>query len=354
MYDFGVFFKKICIFSVLCSALILFANALTPSAQRAILLCANNGVCLYEKNADEPCGMASTTKIMTALLAIESGNLDTVVTVPEAAVGVEGSSLYLKRNEKMTLRDLVYGLMLRSANDAAEAIAITLGGSVENFANLMNQKANALHLENTHFTNPHGLADENHYTTAKDLAMLAAYALENATFREICSCKKTFLSGDRLVINHNKMLFTYEGACGVKTGFTKATGRCLVSAAERDGVRLIAVTLNAPDDWRDHTAMLDYGFSLIEAVPLVKTEENLCSLPILGSDTENIPVRVNADIVCILPKQRGSIVERIELRYPRFAPVYVGDPVGVVRYMLDGKEIAAAPLYAAEYAGAIF
>lgn len=351
MYDLGVFFRKLFILILIGISCILSAAALTPSAKHAALLCIDTGEFLYEKNADIPCGMASTTKIMTALLAIESEMLDTLITVPNDAVGVEGSSLYLKLGEQMTLRDLVYGLMLRSANDAAEAIAITLGGDIEGFADKMNAKAKEIGLASTHFTNPHGLADDDHYTTAKDLAKLAAYALKNPTFLEICSCKKTFLSGDRLVINHNKLLFSYTGAFGVKTGFTKATGRCLVSAAERDGVRFVAVTLNAPDDWREHAAMLDFGFSAVERVSLASAGQILYSLPILGSDVSSVPVYIKEDIFCILPKARGSIVERISLLRPRFAPVYAGDVIGNVCYFLSGEEIASAPLYAAEYAG---
>lgn len=351
MYDFGVFFRRIIVASILVLLCILSATALAPTAQHAALLCADSGEFLYEKDADTPCGMASTTKIMTALIALECGNLDSPITVPDAAIGTEGSSLYLKRGEQMTMRDLVYGLMLRSANDAAEAIAITIGGSIDGFADKMNAKAKEIGLTDTHFTNPHGLADDGHYTTARDLAKLAAYALRNPTFKKICSCKKTFLSGDRLVVNHNKLLFSYEGACGVKTGFTKATGRCLVSAAERNGVRLIAVTLNSPDDWREHTAMLDYGFSAVESVSLLQAGNIVCTLPILGSDTSCVPVQANKDLVLVLAKNRGSIVERIRLNRPRFAPIYAGDAVGTVHYFLDGEEIASASLYAAEYAG---
>ncbi len=355
MYDLGVFFRRFFACFSLCTFLLLIPmKALAPSAKHAALLCVDSGEFLYEKNADTSCGMASTTKIMTALLAIESGSLDTLITIPDAAIGIEGSSLYLKQGEKMTMRDLVYGLMLRSANDAAEAIAIVLGGSIEGFAEQMNAKATELGLTHTHFTNPHGLAEDDHYTTAKDLAKLAAYALENPIFREICSCKKTFLSGDRFVVNHNKLLFTYDGACGVKTGFTKATGRCLVSAAERNGICFVAVTLNASDDWQEHRKMLDYGFSSVESVCLAKAGQTLGDLPILGSDVASVPICIRESITLALPKQRGSIVERVSLNRPRFAPVYVGDRVGTVQYILDGKEIASAPLYAAEYAGKRF
>lgn len=354
MYDFGVFFRKTVALFLLGLLLVpaTAASELSVSAESAILINADSGECIFAKDADTKRGMASTTKIMTAVIAIENGDLDAETKIPNAAIGVEGSSLYLQKGESMTLRDLLYGLMLRSANDAAEAIAITVGGSVDGFAELMNQKAAELGLKNTHFTNPHGLADDAHYTTARELASLTAYALQNETFREICSSKKETLPGDRLVVNHNKMLFTYEGAYGVKTGFTKATGRCLVTAAERDGVRLVAVTLNAPNDWKDHSTMLDCGFAAYESVTLAKKGEYACSLPLVGGDADSVNLEIGKDIVVCLPKGRGSTVERIELIRPRFAPVYAGDTLGRVIYTVDGVEIASAPLCAAEYVGA--
>ena len=356
MYKFGVFFKTIMMALCLCATLLLPVQAEQPplSAGSAILIRADNGECIAAYNADARCGMASTTKIMTAIVAIEYGDLDQKCTIPDKAIGVEGSSLYLKRGEQMTLRELLYGLMLQSANDAAEAIAILIDGSVEAFADRMNQKASALGLTNTHFTNPHGLADENHYTTAKDLAALSAYALKNTTFREICSTYKTTIpacEGVRWLINHNKMLKIYEGACGIKTGFTKATGRCLVSAAERDGVQLIAVTLNAPDDWKDHRMLLDYGFSKYEAVSLSKAGDFACNLPLIGGDNDSVSLHVQNDVSAVLQKEHGSIVERIEVIRPRFAPVYKGDVLGRIVYLADGKEVASSPLYAASYVG---
>lgn len=359
MYKFGVFFGKLITAFLLCSlcaALPLPIAAAQPrlSASSAILINADNGECIAAYNADERRGMASTTKIMTALVAIENGDLDQRYTIPNAALGIEGSSLYLKSGETMTLRELLYGLMLQSANDAAEAIAIIVGGSVEKFADMMNGKAASLGLTDTHFTNPHGLADENHYTTARELARLSAYALQNQTFREICSTYKTTIpakDGVRWLVNHNKMLSIYDGAYGVKTGFTKATGRCLVSSAERDDVRLVAVTLNAPNDWNDHTALFDYGFSQYEAVELAKAGEIGYTLPLIGGDTDDVPLYIKEDLRVSLPKDRGSIVERVELIRPRFAPIYEGDEVGRIVYMMDGVEISSSPLYAAAYVG---
>ncbi|MBQ8861613.1 MAG: D-alanyl-D-alanine carboxypeptidase, partial [Clostridia bacterium] len=225
------------------------ACALSVSAQSAVLIEAESGKIIYEKDAHTRRGMASTTKIMTALCAIESLPLDTVVTVPQEAAGVEGSSVYLKAGEKLTLENLLYALMLQSANDAAAAVAIATAGSIEGFAELMNAKAAELGLRDTHFENPHGLDGAEHYTTAYELAKIAAHALENEDFARIVSTVKhtvpaTESSPARTLVNHNRLLRTYDDIVGVKTGFTKKCGRTLVSAAEREGVRLICVTLN--------------------------------------------------------------------------------------------------------------
>ncbi len=232
------------------------------SAQSAILYDCTASRVLYEKNADKKALIASTTKIMTGLLIAEQCDLDEDVSIPEEAVGVEGSSLYLKNGEVLSVGDLLYGLMLQSGNDAAVALAIHCGGSVEAFVSMMNEKADELHLSGAHFANPNGLDDEGNYATARDLALLTQYALENETFAEVVSTKTATLGGNRAVTNHNKLLWRYDGCIGVKTGFTRAAGRILVSAAERDGRRLVAVTIGAPDDWNDHTKLLDYGFLL--------------------------------------------------------------------------------------------
>lgn len=359
MYGIGVFLRRaagvVLALCLLFALLVPAAAAPAVSAASAALYCPATGEFVFTQNADARRGMASTTKIMTALVAIERGDADAEVVIPSAAVGVEGSSLYLRAGEKMTLRDLLYGLLLQSANDAAEAIAITVGGSVAEFADLMNEKATALGLTDTHFTNPHGLADEDHYTTARELALIAAAAMEEPLFREICGARRAAVpngeGGKRYLVNHNKLLFTYEGAVGVKTGFTKATGRCLVSAALRDGVELIATTLGAPDDWRDHTAMLDYGFSKFERVPLAEAGQGFGTLPLLGGDEPAVSVYTQAAVSVVLPRARGSIVERVELNRPRFAPVYAEDIVGRVVWFADGKEIASAPLAATRYVG---
>ena len=361
MYGIGVFLRRgACgALAVFLSAfpLVLGTGAAVPavSASSAALYCPATGEFAFTQNADVRRGMASTTKIMTALVAIEQGDPAAEIVIPPEAVGVEGSSLYLKAGEKMTLRDLLYGLLLQSANDAAEAIAVAVGGSVEGFADLMNAKAAQMGLTDTHFTNPHGLADENHYTTARELAEIAAEAMRQPLFREICGSRRAAIpngeGGKRYLVNHNRLLFTYAGAVGVKTGFTKATGRCLVSAAQRDGVELIAVTLGAPDDWRDHAAMLDYGFSAYERVTLAAAGQAFGVLPLLGGDEPDVEVCTPGEVSVVLPRTRGSIVERVVLNRPRFAPVYAADTVGRIVWFADGREIAAAPLTAARYVG---
>lgn len=236
------------------------------SAASAILIDAGSGRVLFESNAYKKMGMASTTKIMTAIVALEKCKMDEVVTVSAHAAATEGSSIWLVAGEHIKMEDLLYGLMLNSGNDAATAIAEHISGDTKKFSELMNEMAGIIGAENTHFTNPHGLADENHYTTAYDLALIARYALQNPTFARIVATKSKTIPKEnekwgRILSNHNKMLLNYKGADGVKTGFTKATGRTLVSSATRDGMQIIAVTLNAPDDWADHAAMLDQGFA---------------------------------------------------------------------------------------------
>ena len=322
------------------------------SAKSAILIEASSGEVLFEKNADQILPMASTTKIMTALVAIESGDVKRTVSVSPQAVGVEGSSVYLYPNEKLTLEDLIYAMLLESANDAAAAIAIEVGGSIEDFAEMMNERARSLGLTNTHFENPHGLDGETHYTTARELAIIAREAYSNETLKSIFSTyKKTIplneTEGVRLLINHNKLLKSYEGATGIKTGFTKKSGRCLVSAAERDGLSLIAVTLNAPNDWQDHKNMLDYGFCAIESRTLCGAGEFTYTLPVVGGCDDHVTVK-NADTVrIILPRSDKKIEYKIELPRFAFAPVREGEIVGRMVFYLDGEEIAETDLLVA-------
>ena len=351
----AVFLTSILCISVLCSIPSVADNGrLDPpsvSAHSAILIEADSGKVIFEKNADERRHMASTTKIMTALVAIENADVGKTVSVSADAIGIEGSSVYLYEDEKLTLEDLLYAMLLESANDAAAAIAIEVGGSIEGFADMMNKKAAELGLKNTHFENPHGLDGESHYTTARELAIIAREAMSNNDLRSIVSTHKKTIplnesEGVRLLINHNKMLKGYEGAIGVKTGFTKKSGRCLVSAAERDGVELICVTLNAPDDWRDHTALLDYGFSLFESRTLCEKDDFRYIQPVIGGAEEYVLLSISDDVKVTVPKACGDVEQTIELPRFSYATIKKGDVIGYLVYTADGVEIARVPIFA--------
>ena len=226
---------------------------------------------LWGENEHEKCYPASTTKILTAILAIENLPLEKIVTVPKAAEGVEGSSIYLRCGQKISVRDLLYGLILRSGNDAALALAIETSGRVEDFAMLMNQKAKSVGAVNSHFSNPHGLDDKTHYTTAYDMALITAYAYQNDEFCKIASAKKATINvdgEDRYIVSKNKLLGIYDCANGVKTGYTKRDGRCLVGGAKRDGMQVVSVVFNHPDMWNDTVRMLDFAFDNFKMTPI--------------------------------------------------------------------------------------
>lgn len=234
------------------------AYALDVSATAAVLMDADNGELLFEKNAQQKMLIASTTKIMTALVVLDHGGLNCMVSVKQSHM-VEGSSMYLKPGEQVSVEELLYGLMLCSGNDAALVLADACGG-IGNFVTEMNEKAQQIGMRNTSFANPNGLDDEAHYSTAYDMALLASYAADSAAFRRICSTQSVTVNG-RVMRNHNRLLREVDGCFGMKTGFTKAAGRTLVSCAERDGHRLVAVTLQDGNDWADHAALYDYGFT---------------------------------------------------------------------------------------------
>lgn len=321
------------------------------SAECAALYLPQNGKLLCSKNADARRPMASTTKIMTALLALENRTMDHIVTVDSSAVGITGTSVYLKAGERVTEETLLYAMMLESANDAAAAIACDIGGSIGEFAVMMNEKAAVLGLEGTHFKNPHGLADDEHYTTAEDLARLTAAAMENEDFRRIVSTERaTFTVGSdetlRLFVNHNRLLRQRDDIIGVKTGFTKASGRCLVSAADRGGLTLIAVTLNAPDDWNDHEKLLDAGFDVCEMVTLAEAGELEFTIPVAGGNA-NTALCVNVGEVSVIRRRGGEELNRVT-ELPRFvyAPVRCGDVLGQIVWYDGEVEVCRAELRA--------
>ena len=317
------------------------------SAESAILTLPS-GTVLYEKNADKRMEMASTTKLMTALAVAEALPLSQTVTVSPEAVNVEGSSVYLCAGEQLTVEQLLYALLLSSANDAATALAIAADGSTEAFAERMNRYAERLGLTDTHFVNPHGLSHPEHYTTARELSLIAAELLRHEALSRIVSTYKATIplreeKNARLLVNHNKLLRTYEGAFGMKTGFTKRSGRCLVSAAERDGLTLIGVTLNAPDDWRDHRQMLDYGFACYEAVTYAEAGGFSYALPIAGA-TEETAHLCNTEPL-FLPQPRNAPLPTCTVEtFSRvgFAPLPADTVLGRVTLTgVDGQTVSS-------------
>ena len=316
------------------------------SAQSAILMDADTGRVLYEKDANRRSLIASTTKIMTAVIILEQCDLAARVRISEEAVGVEGSSMYLKAGEILSVRELLYGLMLQSGNDAAVALAIYCGGTAEDFVELMNDKAARLDLEDTHFANPNGLDAPDNYSTASDMAKLTAYALENPEFRQIVSAK-TITVGERTLVNHNKLLWRYDGAIGVKTGYTKEAGRILVSAAERDGRTLIAVTFHAPSDWSDHAALLDYGFSAFASTVVLEAGQVAGSVPVLSGEKRAVDLKVGQEVLCALAEGETPEV-RVYAPQMVYAPVETGQEAGRAEIWIGGKLLGQTPLYWAE------
>lgn len=348
---------SLCLVGALCPV----AQAAGPevSAQSAVVLTADTGAVLFEKDGHTPRPVASTTKIMTALLALEAAQErgDPLVDITQEMVAVEGSSMGLQAGDSISLTGLAAGMLLASGNDAANAAALYLDGSLESFAARMNQRAAVLGMEDTHFVTPSGLDGEDaqglgHLSTAYDMALLARAALEDQAFRQLCSSPSLAVEFAEPVkrvtyTNHNKLLAQYQGCVGVKTGFTKEAGRCLVSAAERDGALLIAVTLNAPNDWQDHTALLDYGFSQVEPYQLAGGDVRL-TVPVVGSPVEVMSLRGSNGGEVTLPLGQGAQVERV-VHAPKFlyAPVESGEQVGEICWYLEGQLLGSAPLTAA-------
>ena len=322
------------------------------SARAWILTEAATGQVLCEQNAREQRPMASTTKIMTTLLTIEHGDLDTEFRVDPDAIRVEGSSMGLQEGDLVTLRALCYGMLLPSGNDAANAAAVRIAGSIPDFAALMNARALAIGMRDSHFVTPSGLEGEGHGASAYDMALLTREALRNETFRSMCREKaKTVCFGDppyeRTLYNTNRLLTMREDVIGVKTGFTDEAGRCLVSACERDGVTLICVTLGDPDDWNDHMRLYDYGFSRVQATALPVPEE--LTFPVAGGTQETVAVQPAAPVTIGAVDGRPSGIRTTIRRAPFvYAPVCEGDPLGEIVYYYQEREIASVPLLAEE------
>ncbi len=315
--------------------------------ESAALLEAESGRLLFARNAKSPLPMASTTKIMTAAIVLEQCDLTVEFTVPEEATGVEGSSLYLSAGEVFTVEELLYGLMLESGNDAAVALAIATAGDVDSFVRLMNQKAAELGLTDTCFSNPHGLTAEEHHTTAEELAKITAYALKVDGFEQICSTRTKVLEREgrltRYLNNHNKLLNSYSGLIGVKTGYTSAAGRCLVTAARRNGMTLIAVTLNDRNDWDDHRRMLDYGFGAFK-METACIEGESAAVPVKNGKKASV-LGVSGDTVRLCIPTDASIEKIYDIK-TLSAPIKAGQVIGKIKIYSESALIKEVPLYA--------
>ena len=317
------------------------------SAQSAVLMCADNGRILVNKNGAKQLPMASTTKIMTSLLALEAAVPEKEITVTHEMVAVEGTSMGLVEGDRVSVNELVYGMLLQSGNDAANTVAYVVGGSPEEFAKLMNKRAAEIGMVNTNFVTASGLDHENHYSTAYDMALLACESLKNPEFAEICSKKNAKLTYgnppyERTLTNHNRLLWRYDDSVGIKTGFTKKSGRCLVSAAERNGITLVAVTLNAPDDWDDHIRMFDYGFSVCEGV---SADIDAGVVRVVGGEKSSAKLKLAYYPTLIKGEKCGY---KLFLRPFEYAPIKEGAVIGKAVFISDDKIIREVPVITAE------
>lgn len=353
--------KRFFSFIIGCLAVVAFAEpvaaaGLVPdlTAKSAIVMEASTGKILYQKDADSLRYPASTTKIMTLLVALENGNLDDMVTVSTNAAQTEGSSLWLESGERMKLSDLLYGMMLVSGNDATVAVAEHIAGSVDAFAKLMTAKAHEIGAVNTSFVNSSGLPDPNHYTTARDLALIAAYGYKNPMFRQIVSTKEKQVpwaakNYNRELFNENRMLWLYDGGNGVKTGYTDAAGRCLVSAANRNGVQLVSVVLDSEFMWNDSIALLDYGFPRVQPVDVLHKGDIVKTVDVISGKKSSLELKADALIrIPVVEGEHSKFKTVVEAPNQVSASIHQGDPVGRVKVMYEDREVAAANLVAAE------
>lgn len=308
------------------------------NAKAYVLMEASTGRVLLENNRDAKLPMASTTKIMTCLLAVENGNMEDIVTIPKEAVGLEGTSIYLREGEQVAFSDLVYGLMLASGNDAAAAIAIHIAGSIEGFAQMMNEKARQIGAVNSNFVTPNGLPDDNHYTTAYDLALISSYAMQNEKFCEIVGTTKKDLPEDddspaRYLRSKNKILYQYEGGNGIKTGFTKAAGKCLSAGAKRDSMQLVAVVLNDYDMFIDCMALLDYGFEHYAMRQVAEAGKSYGEIPVENGIEGSVSTALCENIYLPLTEEEVNMVEeKVNMSSSLIAPVQEGEVVGKAEF----------------------
>lgn len=344
-----------CVFSFFIAAMPVYSVDMQGiSAKAAVVMDSATGDILFGKNENEKLPMASTTKIMSALIVLESENLDEAFTVDSEAIKIEGSSMGLREGDIVTLRDLCYGMLLPSGNDAASAAAVRIAGSVDKFVEMMNDKAEELGLSSTHFVTPSGLDDytDEHYSTAADMAKLTAEALKNQEFRKICGCKNAKLKFgnppfERWLTNTNKLLKMLDGCVGVKTGFTDKAKRCLISACQRNGAELICVTLNAPDDWNDHISLYNTCFNYYEKQSLYIDDKKLY-VNAVGGDSDKIKCCTGTAYATLLRGKSSEVTVRLILPKFVYAPVKSGEAVGCAEYFYKGVKIAEEKIYTAE------
>lgn len=341
------------IFSLILCFIICFSlnfKASATSAKGCIVICGDTGQMIYGENEDFRLPMASTTKIMTGLLLCEYGNLDREIVTTKEMVTVEGSSMGLLEGDTVSLKTLLYGLLLASGNDAANTIAIVVGGSVKGFVEMMNERAIKMGLKDTHFETPSGLDGDTHFTTCRELALIAREAMKNENFREVVATESIAVSYgnppyNRRITNHNRLLKTYDDVVGVKTGFTKKSGRCLVSAARKDGKYVIAVTLNDPNDWQDHRALLDKGLDEVELVN-IKPNDNRINIPVINGIKDNISAKIEGLEICA--KKDSKTECKVNIKPNIVAPIEEGELLGEAEYFIDGNNIARKEIKASE------
>ncbi len=324
------------------------------SCEAAVLLEWQTGAILYSKNAFRRMYPASITKMMTALIALENGRLEELVTVSRTAANEPGSSMYLRVGDVFSLEDLLFGLMLNSGNDAAWAIAEHVGGTAEAFFAMMNRRAKETGAINTHFTNPHGLADPNHYTTAFDLALIARTCLKHPYFKHLVATREKDVIDAKQetriqLANTNRLLWAYLGADGVKTGTTESAGQCLVASATRDGMRLLAVVLNAYDRWDDAARLLDYGFANYRVALLARAGETLIDIPSRGGLQERVRVVCAQDLSGCVPRRSSGIWIDLDLPEAIEAPCPGGAVIGQASMRLGDQVVGRADLVAGEW-----
>ncbi len=325
-------------------------NTQASTSSSKIVMEVSTGRVLYENNAFDKKYMASTTKILTAITIIENCDINDVITVTKQTVGVEGSSIYLEAGEKLSVKDLLYGLMLRSGNDCAETLAIHCSNSIDSFALLMNKTAQKIGAENSNFVNPHGLHNDNHYTTAYDLAKISCYAMKNNVFREIVGTKSvkipfTTRGHDRILVNKNKMLNDFEGSTGIKTGFTKKAGRCLVSSCVRNGMELVCVVLNCPPMFEESKNLLTQSFETYQMYKLYESDYLVDFIPV-KDEKDKCAVYIKNDIILPLTKnERANIKIIYELPHELKKPIKKDQEVGSIKICLKNNLLFSEKIY---------